>query len=342
MKRVLALVVAVWLVMGCGPGPTTMPDLVGTQVAVMQAAAATLTAGAPATTATKPPTVTLAPPAPTSTAVPTETRPPAPTPTVRPTATALAIGPSLGPFAVVSVAREDVLNVRQGPGVGYGIAGTIPYYGLGVEVHAGGLEVDGSWWVPVVYGEVTGWANSRYLARQSGWTGEAIAARAAQIILALRDRDLEEVGRLAHPAKGVRFSPYTFVRAVAGAPEGEDLVFSAMQLAGLGPDATVYHWGRFEGSGEPIDLTFAEYYEAFVYDVDFARPDVVGFGQMVGQGNIVNNIATVYPEGLTVEYHFEGFEPPYAGMDWRSLRLVLEPDMGRWSLVGVVHDEWTP
>jgi hypothetical protein len=221
------------------------------------------------------------------------------------------------------------------------IVGTIPYYGLDVEVHAGGREVDGSWWVPVQVGDVVGWVNSNYLARQAGWVDESIAARAAQAIQALQERDLEGLADLVHPQKGVRFSPYTYVQAEEGTPGGEDLVFGAVQLPGLLADTTIYHWGVYDGSGEPIDLTFAEYYDRFIYDADFARPDVVGFGEEVGWSSMINNIAEVYPEAVAVEYHFEGFEPQYAGMDWRSLRLVLEEEGGVWYLVGIVHDEWT-
>jgi hypothetical protein len=352
LKRfVVFLLVLGWLA-GCGGEPAPTPDLVATQAEVMRAAAATLTAEAPVPTTPPLPTPTTAAteaatPAPTAsaTALPTPIPPTttvAPTP-VPPTATEPAppIGPSLGPFAVVDVASDDVLNVRAGPGVAYPIVGTIPFYGIGVEVHTGGQEVDGSWWVPVQYGDITGWANSHYLARQVGWVGEAVAARAAQAIMALKDRDLDELADLVHPVKGVRFSPYTYVRAEPGAPEGEDLVFGAAQIPGLLADPTVYHWGAYDGSGEPIDLTFAAYYERFVYDVDFARPDVVGLDETVGQGNTINNIAEIYPEGVMVEYHFEGFDPQYAGLDWRSLRLVFEAQGGTWYLVGIVHDEWT-
>jgi hypothetical protein len=251
------------------------------------------------------------------------------------------IGPGLGRFAVVGVADDDQLNVRARPGVTQAIVGTIPYHGLDVEVRAGGQEIAGSWWVPVHYEQVVGWVNSNYLARQVGWVDEEIAARAAQAIMALKEQNLEKLAGLVHPSKGVRFSPYTYVQVEPDAPGGEDLVFGADQVSGLLADTTVYHWGMYDGSGEPIDLTFREYYERFIYDEDFARPDVVGLDEEVGWSSMINNIAEVYPAAVMVEYHFEGFEPQYAGMDWRSLRLVLEELDGIWYLVGIVHDEWT-
>jgi hypothetical protein len=204
-------------------------------------------------------------------------------------------------------------------------------------VLVGGKQVGESWWVPVEYNTVSGWVNSGFLARQVGGVGDPVAARAAEAVMALKDGDMGVLSGLVHPGKGLRFSPYATVQTGAGG----DLVFSASQVTGLMADTTVYHWGAYDGSGNPIDLTFRNYYKEFVYGVDFARPDVVGFDQVVGQGNSIDNIATAYPNGVMVEYHFEGFDPQYAGMDWRSLRLVFEEQGGIWYLVGIVHDQWT-
>ena len=248
----------------------------------------------------------------------------------------------MGRFAVVGVYSDDVLNVRSGPGVGNMIVGTIPYFGRNVEVHAGVEPVDDSWWVPVVYQTLNGWVNNSYLARQVGDTGDDLAARTAQAVLALRDHDMDQVASLVHPVKGVTFSPYTYVRGLQGAPGQADLVFNRDQVRGLWTDPTVYLWGMYAGSGEPIEMTFAAYYQRFVYDVDFAQPDAVGFGETIGQGSTINNIPSVFPESTTVEYHFEGFDPQYSGLDWRSLRLVWEMSDGTWYLVAIVHDEWTP
>ena len=334
MKRIVLFILIVWLVTGCGAAPTPTPDLVATQVAVMAAAAATLTADAPTPTPTSVFTPTTAATAtaadtatPTLTPLPTATRPALATATPFPPPT----GPSLGRFAVVNVRSDDGLNVRAGPGVGYAIAGTIPYYGRDVDVLVGGQQVGDSWWVPVQHDRVSGWVDRDFLARQEGSVSDPVAARAAEAIMALKDGDMEELSSLIHPSKGVRFSPYATVQTGAGG----DLVFSANQVRGLTTDPTVYHWGAYDGSGKPIDLTFPQYYDEFVYGVEFARPDVVGFDEAVGQGNSIDNIASAYPNGAMVEYHFEGFDPQYAGMDWRSLRLVFEEQDGSWYLVGI-------
>jgi hypothetical protein len=159
--------------------------------------------------------------------------------------------------------------------------------------------------------------------------------------MALHERDLDRLSTYVHPDLGLRFSPYTYVRVGSGTSGQDDLVFTAAEVKGLFDDTTVYEWGQFDGSGDPIEMTFTQYYDRFVYDVEFAYPDAVAYNLFIGQGNTINNIPQVYPDAATVEYHFEGFDPQYAGMDWRSLRLVLEEKAGTWYLVGIVHDEWT-
>jgi hypothetical protein len=137
-----------------------------------------------------------------------------------------------------------------------------------------------------------------------------------------------------HPTQGLRFSPYGYVRDT-------DLLFEAGHVAGLMGNTTKYTWGAFDGSGEPIEMTFAEYYARFIYDVDFANAPQVAVNQRLGIGNTIDNSAEFYPGAMIVEYYFPGFDPQYQGMDWRSLRLVFQEYEGTWYLVGIIHDEWT-
>ena len=166
-------------------------------------------------------------------------------------------------------------------------------------------------------------------------TEEVISYKADQVIEALRDRDLDRLANLAHPSQGIRFSPYAFVRAA-------DISVSVEEVPQLLSQETVRLWGVYDGSGAPIELTFAQYYQQFIYDQDFASAEEVGYDRRLGgEGGTINNIPEFYPGGVMVEYHFSGFEPDYGGLDWRSLRLVFVQDGDEWFLVGIVHDEWT-
>ncbi|MDW7753667.1 MAG: hypothetical protein SCH68_00710 [Brevefilum sp.] len=157
---------------------------------------------------------------------------------------------------------------------------------------------------------------------------------AAQVINALAEKNMARVADFVHPEMGVRFSPYGFVRE-------EHQVFMAGELDALVGSEQVYTWGAYDGTGDPIELTFDDYYQEFVYSSDFANPEQMAVDDRLGQGNTINNIGEFYPGSSFVEYHFSGFEEQYEGMDWESLRLVFVEEDGTWWLVGIVHDEWT-
>lgn len=243
--------------------------------------------------------------------------------------------PQGAPFAVVGVAPDDLLNLRSGAGMHNPVVGVLPPYALNVAITGEGDVTDtGVFWAPVRYGELSGWVNTAFLAPQAGAALPELARRANQVIHALSNQDMAALAGTVHPERGLRFSPYAYVR-------DDHRLFSAEQVKDLMDEPTIYHWGYFDGSGEPILMGFPEYYHRFVYDADFARPKQIGFNQLIGKGNTLVNLAEYYPGAEFVEYHFSGFDPQYGGMDWRSLRLVFEPEEGAWRLVGIVHDEWT-
>ncbi|WP_127485498.1 hypothetical protein [Paenibacillus ehimensis] len=163
---------------------------------------------------------------------------------------------------------------------------------------------------------------------------KVIAKQAEAVIAALKHRDMKQLQRYVHPEKGVRFSPYATVDA------NHDLIVKAGQLPALLQDKTVYTWGTYDGSGAPIQLTFQDYYKRFVYDRDYAKPEKIGYNEIVKQGNSIINIRQAYPHSIFVEYHFSrGADNNEMG--WSSLRLVFQKHGQGWYLVGIVHDQWT-
>lgn len=335
-KRILLLGLAlaiVWLA-GCAT-PTPAP-------AFPQGADTPLPTATSSPTAVPTPTVE-----PTSTPVPTPTAFSTPTPAVDPTCQPLPVEGSDEPGALedpnvytgVGLAEPERLAVYSCPGTSNSVLRSLEPHSVGLQREGQDAEAEGMPWTPISLGDLVGWVQASHLARQFGEADPAVAARAGKIVHALRDQDWETIADAVHPDKGVRFSPYTYVRVGEG--EDADLVFSAEELIGLPEDETVYHWGTFDGSGEPINVTFAEYYRRFIYDADFAWAYAVGFNQVIGRGNTINNVTEVYPQAQVVEYHLPGTDPQFGGLDWRSLRLVLEQVGEMWYLAGIVHDEWT-
>lgn len=154
------------------------------------------------------------------------------------------------------------------------------------------------------------------------------------VIFTIKDRDWVKLSDFINPLKGVRFTPYANINLQ------KNIIFTKDEIKHISNNTTKYHWGDYDGSGFPINMTFTEYYGKFVYDKDFANTKQVSMNNTIGHGNSLNNISTVYPDASYVEYYIPGSEKT-AGMDWASLRLVFEKYEENWFLVGVVHDQWT-
>jgi len=155
-------------------------------------------------------------------------------------------------------------------------------------------------------------------------------ATADRALVALRAHDGPALALIVHP-DGVRFSPSAFVDSDA------DLRLSPKEVAALWTEKTSRVWGVAEASGEPIDLTAAAYVDRYVLDHDYIAAEISVNGN-TSRGTTVDNAASVYPGGVRVEYFRTGTD----ATDWSALRLVLLPDDGKWWLVGIIHDEWTP
>ncbi|MBJ6361956.1 copper amine oxidase N-terminal domain-containing protein [Paenibacillus sp. GCM10012307] len=164
---------------------------------------------------------------------------------------------------------------------------------------------------------------------------ELIEEQAAAVLGALAAQDFNALADQVDPKRGVRFSPFTYVDAA------RHTVLSREALASQGIANKVYNWGIYDGSGEDIELSLSDYYKEFIYPHDYREAPQVSYNQQLFHGNMINNAAKVYPGSIIVEYHFEEINPEYAGLDWRSLRLVFQPAGGQWYLVGIINDQWT-
>ena len=161
----------------------------------------------------------------------------------------------------------------------------------------------------------------------------AVAPLADQAITALKNQDMAALAKFIHPDLGLRFSPYANISQ-------NDLVFTSEQVEGLLADSTVYQWGIYDGSGEPIQLIFSDYFSKFVYNGDFASAGQVSFDHPLGSGNTIDNSRDFYSGGVIVEYYLPG-SAANGYMDWQSLRLVFTQQDGNWYLAGVIHAQWT-
>lgn len=138
-----------------------------------------------------------------------------------------------------------------------------------------------------------------------------------------------------HPTKGVRFSMYAYVQ------QETDKVFSREQFATYLQQSRIkFTWGTKDGVGDLYITTLPDFLNSWVaaeqYDFKGAT-----FNKFQGSGNSLNNLKEVYPNADFVEFYHSGKNPEYAGMDWRSMRLVFEEYQGKYYLVAIVNDQWT-
>lgn len=164
---------------------------------------------------------------------------------------------------------------------------------------------------------------------------KVIKESADKVIYAISTKDAVTIADYTHPVKGVRFTPYTNVSLE------NDLVFSKDAIKNFFTDQKTYLWGYYDGSGEDIKLTPSQYFDKFVYDVDYINAEEIGYNEVLGTGNAVENQFEIYKNAIVVEYYFPGFTPEYDGLDWKSLRLVFEPYENDWKLVGIISNQWT-
>ena len=163
----------------------------------------------------------------------------------------------------------------------------------------------------------------------------SLLSSACAVNRCLQQRSWATLSAYVHPDRGVTFTPYSTVD-----PEN-DLNFSADQIKELGQDFNVYTWGIEDGRGDPIKMTFKEYFERYVYNRDYTQAVEIGIDRVMTGGNALENLTEAYPGCRFVDFSFPSADPVNDGLDWSSLKLVFEPSEAHWYLVGIVHGEWT-
>lgn len=162
----------------------------------------------------------------------------------------------------------------------------------------------------------------------------AVGGLVRATLAAFKRRDGPALAALAHPSKGVRFTPYSYLQA-------SNIMLSAAQLTTAFTDPTKRTWGFTDGRGDPITLTFADYTGSYIYERDFAASSQTAYNKTIGFGNSIDNTATVYPDAILFEAYDPGPDPALKDFQWQSLRLLFERSGSGWYLVSVIHAAWT-
>jgi hypothetical protein len=154
------------------------------------------------------------------------------------------------------------------------------------------------------------------------------------ILNALKKEDVVQLAKYVSPEFKLRFSPYAFIDTSSKA-------FTPYELTAAFNKSTIFEWGSYDGSGEPIKMNIRQYFKKFVYNKDYLVAPQKGANQFLGSGNSLNNLKEVYPNDPFTEFYFPGFDKKYEGLDWQTIRLVFRQSNQKTYLIAIVHDQWT-
>jgi hypothetical protein len=172
-------------------------------------------------------------------------------------------------------------------------------------------------------------------------SGKEVLKLAQDTLGMLKNKDWGAVGRMTHPEQGLTFSPYGFVDTSTA------VCFGMGDVATLEDDGMVRVWGHYDGSGEPIECEFGEYYDRFVMSHDFTRATQIGVERIVKDSGHEMNLYVFGNGASYVDFQMPG-SGSEADYNWASLQLVFswfggdQYHVEGLYLVAVVHDTWSP
>jgi hypothetical protein len=184
-------------------------------------------------------------------------------------------------------------------------------------------------------GGLPGFERTRGSDGQAQTQNSYLVEKAYDTLAAVKDGDYAALARSVHPEYGVVFSPYATISL------SSNKCFTGSQVAGFATDANTYVWGVYDGGGDPIELTPADYFARFVYNKDVARASLVGVNYIVKSGNALENITEVFPNARFVDFYLPGDDGSSDSHDWNSLRIGFEEYAGVLRLTVILHSEWT-
>lgn len=174
--------------------------------------------------------------------------------------------------------------------------------------------------------------NSYIETNLSALSKDIIEDKALDTITLIKDKDFKGLSKLVHPINGLILS---------STPEIKISIESAIKKDTIAnwtiKDDKKYTWGVFDGEGKEIELTLEDYYNLYIYDVDYLNKAEVTYNKLTQRDESKKiNVYELYKEGIVVEYFYKGTEENNY-VDWKSIYLCFEKYNNDWYLSGIVH-----
>jgi SH3 domain-containing protein len=303
------------------PGATNTPPLV-----TLPTVTPTL---APLPTAIVLPTFTQAVPGPTT------TTPPLPQPTGN--GSAITPGSPSGPYGVILVAANDVLNIRSGPGASTSVVGTFPPTANNVMRTGPSSLSDGDLWVEVQKpGGGTGWVNAYYLTQYVSASAFCADSAVTTLIQNLKTSVTTDDGvllaSLVSPIHGMTLQ---VIR------DGTRVTYDAEHARWVYDSTYQVSWGAAAGSGQDVVGSFQQVVQPKLVDVLTASFNTVCEQIQLGGATYV----VAWPPELA-NIPFDSLYQPgtdaYGGLDWQTWLLGVEYVSGRPYVFSLSYYAWEP
>lgn len=243
----------------------------------------------------------------------------------------------LEPFYVWGVEADDVLNVRSGPGIDQDLVATLSPDSGGLRIYDVIERVGSTNWVVIEINDDggVGWVSDQFLRPQPPVGSPVVTGTASLELMLLVTTAIEgltnstALGGLVG-SQGLTIAPFTFVG-------DETVTLTADQV--WNEEEKVRTWGFETGTGDPIMSSLTDYLAALAARTAITSTAEIGYDELIGGGNTINNLEQIFPGATVVEYYHPGTDF-YGGLDWTSVRFVFVEEDGGLVLRALVSDQW--
>jgi hypothetical protein len=255
-----------------------------------------------------------------------------------PTATTGRIIPGVpsGPYAVILIGADDVLNVRTGAGAVNAISGSFTASATNVMRTGPSIMADGDLWVQVQNpGGGIGWVNDQYLTEYVPPATFCADVRINTLLTnlgnALKTSDGERLASLVSPAHGMTLWLWRY---------GTPIIFDREHARWVFDSTYIHNWGAAPASGMDTIGSFHEKVLPFLQEVFNASNSLT-----------CNSLGTATQYGSNpwpVEYanvnYYTVYKPgtPGVDLDWRYWLVGVEYVQSQPYVFGLIHFQWEP
>ena len=111
---------------------------------------------------------------------------------------------------------------------------------------------------------------------------------ACSVLRVIQNRDYKALSGYVDPVQGLTFTTFSTV------DRGVDLTFTRSQVSGFAKDISKYTWGVVPGSGEVLSMTPEEYFNSYIFNVDYTQATRIGVDRL----NITGNALKMLPRPI--------------------------------------------